>query len=140
MGDAATLFDTIGRTLFGAAPRMHVGVWVATMSDDQANAFWGSQYSTWAIGQGKTAWVDAGPQLRRFRELGMISEVARDRATVYTRNPSPLWDIFCMVDVVLGEIEEPGSRRFFRPTAERVAAMIEDLRVLRSELEPIGSE
>lgn len=132
------LNKTVGRTLFGKPARMDAGVWIATLSDEQAEGFWASQYACLSVKQGR-GWVDIGPEIRRFEELGMVRQVAVDRVKVYARNPSPLWDIFCMVDVVLSEIRDPGSRKFFTPTPERVAAMIEDLRALREEL-AIGSE
>lgn len=116
----------IGRQLFGKPSRMLVGVWIARLNEMQASAFYGSQFFDWCVRTGRQH-ADPGPDLKRFEMLGMVEQTHMDRAKYYRRVNHPLWDVFCMIDVVLGEVQQPGQRQFYTPTPERVRKMVSEL-------------
>ena len=116
----------IGKQLFGKPSRMIVGVWIARLDEVQASAFYASQFFDWCV-ETKRKHADPGPDLRRFEELGMLEQTHADRAKYYRRVNHPLWDVFCMIDVVLGEVKQPGQRPFYTPTPERVEQMVAEL-------------
>lgn len=138
-GPSQTLHEHVSRTLFGNSKRLDAAVWIATLSDNEAEGFFASQYAEWCRLKGRRWPGDIGGELRRFETLGMVQHVppAKDAPTAgrikaYRRLPSPLWDVFIMCDVVIAEAI--GERKYYQPSTARTAKMVNELLEIRADL------
>lgn len=134
-GAVRTMHEHVSRVLFGNSKRLDAGLWVAQLADEDADEFWAAQYGDWCRLNTRPYPGDIGAELRRFAILGMLELVKVDRANIYRRLPSPLWDVFIMLDVVLAEAV--GERRFYQPSVGRVQMMVQDLMQIRSDTAPV---
>lgn len=132
--DRWTLEETVGQLLFGKPGRMIGGIWIAGLSDEKAEKFCFNDFTDWLRSTKRRAQTNFRTDLSRFKDLGMIIEIpiskeSGDRTIWYARCSSPLWDLFVMADVVIGEAGEArvGERKFYKPTQQRHDRMVGEL-------------
>lgn len=125
-----TIEETVAQLMFGRPLRYWAGLWIASMTDEEALMFNAAMFNRWARAtKRKVGQVNA--DLVRFKDLGMVLRFDPKNPPTsgqwYTRCKSPLWDIFLMADVVITEIMEPQQRRFYTPSAARQERMVHEL-------------
>lgn len=110
--DAAALDSVaiVGKAIFGKSNRLRLGIWIAGLRG-HPRTFTQSEYEEWCREKKLERWWGSiSGDMARFCELGMAHErhdveIPR-RIKMWTRDESPLWDIFLMTAIAMGEHHE----------------------------------
>jgi hypothetical protein len=128
--------NTLGKAIFGKPNRMVLGLWMCRLDAEHAERFWASQFSDWLM-QTKRGYAQVGVDLERFERMHMIEVTDVDRAKFYRRLTHPLWDVFRLLDSILSEFEDPGTRRAFTTAPDTFDRMVGDLRRIYERTGPV---
>lgn len=118
--DYVDIVDRTGRLMFGKSSRLRLGIWVARLPGHGTRTFSKVEYVRYLHEQHWDSLVTSIlADMRRFEGLGMarlvqkIGEKPVRGNRYWERLESPLWDIFLIAGLVLGEHLEfqEGERR-----------------------------